>query len=120
MSFASAELIGRLVRDPELRKTGNDIPVTNFTLAVNRRFKRDEVSYFDVTAWRQLAENVVAHKKQGDQVFVQGELYIESWESDKGKQNKPVVTANTVEFLAAKKGNESAPSNDVGEDDIPF
>jgi single-strand DNA-binding protein len=120
MSFASANLIGRLVRDPELRHTGNDVAVTNFTIAVNRKFKDDEVSYFDVTAWRKLAELIAAHKKQGDQVFVSGELHIETWEGDKGTQRKPVVTANDIVFLAAKKGNEEAPSGNTSDEDIPF
>lgn len=116
-NFNNVVLVGRLTRDPELRKTGNDIDVANFGIAVNRNFKEDEVDFFDVTVWRGLATTVAAHKVKGDLVLVSGELRTDNFEKDGQKRSKTYVVGNTVRYLSSKGQGNSAP---VEDDDIPF
>ena len=109
-------LIGRLVRDPELRYTSNGTPVANFTLAVERNYtNRDgetEVDYIKIVTWRKLAENVAHHLGKGRLVAVEGSLQIRK---SKGKNDNrtyinPEVIANNVKFLdwpSDSKKNES-------------
>ncbi len=98
-------LIGRLVRDPELRYTSNGTPVANFTLAVERNYtNRDgetDVDYIKIVTWRKLAENVAHHLGKGRLVAVEGSLQIRK---SKGKNDNrtyinPEVIANNVKFL---------------------
>ena len=122
--YTNVEMIGRLTRDPELRKTGNDTSVTNFSVAVNREFKNDEVDFFDITAWKQLAELVAGYKKKGDLVFIQGKLRQDRFEKDGQTRTKVYVVANTVVFLPSNNDSANTSSgdngNDVETDDIPF
>lgn len=59
------QLMGRLVRDPELKYTPQGTAVTSFTLAVDRRFNRDKADYINIIAWRQTAEFVAKHFAKG-------------------------------------------------------
>jgi single-strand DNA-binding protein len=121
--FTDVQIVGRLTRDPELNQTGNGTNVANFSIAVNRDFKNDEVDYFDVTAWKTLAELVTAHKKQGDLILVQGNLRQDRYEKDGQKRSKVYVVANRVVFLPSKNddGWDKSESNNSGDDgDIPF
>lgn len=97
-------LVGNTARDPELRFTPSGQAVANFGLAVNRRWKEqgsdewsESVSFFDVTCWRELAENVAESIVKGSRVFVTGRLEQQSWESPTGeKRNKVIVVADEV------------------------
>jgi single-strand DNA-binding protein len=127
--FAFAEVQGRLTRDPELNETNSGKQVVNFSLAVNRRFnKNDEVDYFDITAWGELAKNVAAYKNQGDLVYVRGSLQNDKWEKDGQKRVKTKLVANDVVFVS-NKGDGSPSTNGQSETasekseefaDIPF
>jgi single-strand DNA-binding protein len=98
------ELIGNLTRDPELRFIPSGAAVTNFGLAVNRRWRNqqtneweEEVSFFDVVCWRELAENVAESLTKGTRVMVSGRLQTRSWETDTGeKRTKVEVLADEV------------------------
>lgn len=80
----SATLLGNLTRDAELRYTPNGKAVTNISIAVNTRTKDGEhVSYYDITAWDELAEQVAALKK-GAPILVEGPLNNESWTDNEG------------------------------------
>ena len=95
-------LTGNLTRDPEIRYTNGGKPVANFGLAVNRRYQtngewQDATSFFDVTAWGDLAENIAASVSKGQRVTVTGRLEQRSWETDAGeKRYKIEVVANDV------------------------
>jgi single-strand DNA-binding protein len=123
-----ATVQGRLTRDPELTNTNSGKQVVNFSLAVNRRFnKNDEVDYFDITAWGKLAETIAAHKNQGDLVMVSGDLQNDKWEKDGQKRVKTKLVAQNVVFVSSKgEGNSSngngQTSNDTADDfeSIPF
>lgn len=93
-------LIGRLVADPEAKYTQDGTAVTNFSLAVDRRFNRDETDFFDVVCWRKLAETVAQNLRKGRLVAVQGRLQQDRWETQEGqKRSKVVIVADEVRFL---------------------
>ena len=98
-------LIGRLVRDPELRYTSNGTPVANFTLAVERNYRNQQgetdVDYIKIVTWRKLAENVAHHLGKGRLVAVEGSLQIRKSQgkNDNRTYINPEVIANNVKFL---------------------
>lgn len=126
LSYAKAVVVGRLTRDPELNQTNSGKAVVNFSLAVNRRFSKDDTTdFFDATAWGKTAELIAAHKKKGDQVLIEGDLQVDTWEQDGTKRSKVKIVAQSVVFLASKGENASSNnsnSNGVDDqyDDIPF
>ena len=92
-------VVGNVTRDPELRFTPNGAAVTNFGLAWNRKGQNDEeiVSFFDVTCWSGLAENVAESISKGDRVVVYGRLDQRSWESQEGERRSKVeIVADDV------------------------
>ena len=98
-------LIGRLVRDPELRYTSNGTPVANFTLAVERNYRNQQgetdVDYIKIVTWRKLAENVAHNLGKGRLVAVEGSLQItkSQGKNDNRTYINPEVIANNVKFL---------------------
>lgn len=96
--------VGNVTRDPELRFTQAGLAVANFSIAVNRRWQNqmtkeweEKVSFFDVTCWQQLAENVAESLTRGMRVIVSGRLEQRSWETDSGdKRNKIEIVADLV------------------------
>ena len=78
-------LIGRLTRDPEMRFTPNGVPVTTFTLAVDRTFTNKqgerETDFIDIVAWRQLGELCANYLHKGRLAAVEGRLEIQSFET---------------------------------------
>lgn len=85
-------LVGRLVRDPEYRATGNGTSVCNFTLAVDRDFKNQsgekETDFIDCVAWRQSAEFVTNYLRKGSMAAVSGRLQIRGWTDKDGNRRK--------------------------------
>ena len=97
-------VIGNCTRDPELRFTPSGMAVATFGLAVNRRWQNrqsneweEAVSFFDVTCWQQLAENVAESVQKGTRVMVAGRLDQRSWETQDGdKRSKVEIVADEV------------------------
>jgi single-strand DNA-binding protein len=97
-------VIGNCTRDPELRFTPSGMAVASFGMAVNRRWQNrqtneweEAVSFFDVTAWQQLAENVAESVAKGTRVVVAGRLDQRSWETQDGeKRSKIEIVADEV------------------------
>ena len=97
-------LVGNATRDPELRFTASGQAVASFGLAVNRRWQNrqtneweEAVSFFDVTCWQQMAENVAESVTKGSRVVVTGRLDQRSWETQDGdKRSKIEVVADEV------------------------
>jgi single-strand DNA-binding protein len=102
VSFNRVVLAGNLTRDPELRFTQEGIPVSNFTVAVNRvRSKSEAVDFFNVSCWRELGETVANYKKKGDPILVEGHLKYRSWQTPDGMKRSAVdVVADNVQFLS--------------------
>lgn len=95
-------LMGRLVRDPELRRTQNDHQVVNFTLAVDRDREQDgerQTDFIPVTAWNRTAEFVAKYFTKGKMACVKGRLQIRKWEDKDGnKRETAEVAADSVYF----------------------
>ena len=90
-------IVGNVTRDPELRYTPNGAALVKFGVAVSRRvrdesgqWKDADTSFFDVTAWRTLAENVAESITQGSRVVVVGRLRTNSWETPEGERRSKV------------------------------
>ncbi len=109
-------IMGRLVRDPELRTTQSGTPVTSFTLAVDRDFKsRDSgeksTDFIDVVAWRQTAEFVCKYFTKGRMAVAEGRLQIREWKDRDGNNRRTAeVVADNVYFADSKRDAESAGS----------
>ena len=97
-------LVGNVTRDPEIRYTPSGQTVATFGLAVNRRWQNrqnneweEQVSFFDVKCWSQMAENVSESIPRGTRVVVTGRLEQRSWENDNGeKRSKIEVVADEI------------------------
>ena len=105
-------LMGRLTRDPELRRTGSGTPVTSFSLAVDRDFKSQsgekETDFIDVVAWRSTAEFVSKYFTKGRMAVVEGRLQIRDWtDRDGGKRRSAEVVADNVYFGDSKRDGGS-------------
>ena len=100
-----AILMGRLTADPELRHTQSNIPVTSFTLAVDRSFgKEKQTDFLDIVAWRNTAEFVAKWFSKGMLVAVSGRMQTRTWEDKQGNKRKTTeVVADEVFFAEGKK-----------------
>ena len=106
-------IMGRLTRDPELRRTGSGIAVTSFSLAVDRDFGgRDggerETDFIDCVAWRHTGEFVSKYFTKGRMAVVSGRLQIRSWtDKDGNKRRTAEVVADNVYFGDSRRDGES-------------
>ena len=101
-------LMGRLTRDPELRRTSSGTAVTSFSLAVDRDFKSQsgekETDFIDIVAWRNTAEFVSKFFTKGRMAVVEGRLQIRDWtDKDGGKRRSAEVVADNVYFGDSKR-----------------
>lgn len=109
-------IMGRLTRDPELRRTQNGTAVTSFSLAVERDFKNREsgekaTDFIDVVAWRQSAEFVCQYFGKGRMAIVEGRLQIRDWkDKDGNNRHSAEVVADNIYFGDSKR--DSAPGGD--------
>ena len=103
-------LMGRLTRDPELRRTPSSTPVTSFSLAVERDFKNadgtKETDFIDVVAWRGTAEFAARYFTKGRMAVVEGRLQIRDWkDKDGGNRRSAEVLADHLYFADSKRGD---------------
>ena len=109
-------IMGRLTRDPELRRTGSGTAVASFTLAVDRDFAgkdggEKETDFIDCVAWRQTAEFVSKYFTKGRMACVSGRLEIRSWtDKDGNKRRNAEVNADNVYFADSKNAAENGGS----------
>ena len=102
-------IMGRLTRDPELRRTQTGTPVASFSLAVDRDFKDKSTGerttdFIDVVAWRQTAEFVSRYFTKGRMAVVEGRLQIRDWtDKEGGKRRSAEVVADNVYFGDSKR-----------------
>ena len=98
-------LMGRLVRDPELRRPRNDVPVASCRMAVNRPGS-GKADFIDVEAWRSTAEFLMKYFEKGQQLVVSGRLRIEEWTGDGGqKRYSAKVVAENLYFAGGRAGS---------------
>jgi single-strand DNA-binding protein len=130
--YAEIELIGRLTRKPNLQFSPKGTPICNFSIAVNKRGKgdaSDNVTYFDVIAFKNKAELCAEHLDTGKLVFIKGDPQIRKWEDKDGaKHSKFEIILQRIQFLSAKSdqaSNRTPHETDdfvpeLDEDDIPL
>jgi len=129
MAINMVILTGRLTRDPEIRYTQSGKAVASISLAVGRKFSKDETDFFDCTAWGKTAEIAAEYLRKGNQVGVTGTLRQNRFEVEGQKRSKVEVNVEQLEFLESKKASGSFEGNsdsnlgksEVAEDDeFPF
>ena len=109
-------IMGRLTRDPELRRTGSGVAVASFTVAVDRDFGKNEngekeTDFIDCVAWRQTGEFVSKYFTKGRMAVVSGRLQIRSWtDKDGNKRRTAEVVADNVYFGDSKRDGDSGSS----------
>ena len=127
-------IMGRLTRDPELRRTQSGTAVTSFTLAVDRDFKpqsgEKETDFIDVVAWRNTGEFAAKYLTKGRMAAVEGRIQVRDWQDKDGNRRKAVeVVADNVYFADSKRDSKpqetpatNEPDFDEIEDDgdLPF
>ncbi len=110
-------LMGRLTADPELRQTPQGTSVTRFTIAVDRRFRKEggqQADFITCVAWRQTAEFVCRFFGKGRMIAVEGQLQSRTWDDKDGKrQYSTEVMVDNAFFTSSK--NESGAGNATGE-----
>lgn len=119
-SFNNVILEGRLTRDPEFIKTKNNRSLCKFAIANNRYYYRnetfeEEVSYFDIVVWGNVAERAAKHLRKGRRVIVNGRLKQDRFVDKEGRNRSKIeVNANEVKFLDRKEAGESAAASGRG------
>jgi len=106
-------IMGRLTKDPELRRTGSGVACTSFTLAVDRDFGKDEkeTDFIECVAWRQTGEFVSKYFSKGRMAAVSGRLQIRSWTDKDGNKRKTAeVVADNVYFGDSKQSEQGEPT----------
>jgi single-strand DNA-binding protein len=133
-------VVGNIGRDAEMRYTPTGVPVTSFSVAVNRRWnsasgeQQEKTTWFRVTCWRKLAETAGQYVKKGQRILVEGEVEARAYVDREGTARGTLeLTANNFQFLGGRTeageggapGAPGAPGSTgedfpVHEDDIPF
>jgi single-strand DNA-binding protein len=107
-------IMGRLTRDPELRRTGSGVSVASFTIAVDRDFAKDgekKTDFIDCVAWRQTGEFISKYFTKGRMIVVDGHLEIREWTDKEGNKRRSaeVIVANAY-FGDSKRDGDSGSS----------
>ena len=115
-------IMGRLTRDPELRRTQGGTAVTSFTMAVDRDFKSQsgekETDFIDVVAWRNTGEFAAKYLAKGRMAAVEGRIQVRDWQDKDGNRRKSVeVVADNVYFADSKRDSKPQESRDEQEFD---
>ena len=113
-------LMGRLTRDPELRRTQSGTAVASFTLAVDRDYKPQdgerETDFIDIVAWRGTGEFVSKYFSKGRMAVVEGRLQVRDWkDKDGAKRRSTEVIADNVYFGDSKRSESDTPAEPSGE-----
>lgn len=145
MNTNAVFLGGNLTRDPDLRYTTSGVPVADFSIANNRKFKtkageqKEETAFIGCTVFGAIAESFAKYHRKGSQVFVQGRLSQDSWEDKQSgaKREKTKILVESWQFVGGKPhGGQGSPPQDApaaaakvvnlpntatqDEDDVPF
>jgi len=132
-------LVGRVVRDAELKYTSSGQAVCKFALAINRRRRvgeqwEDEANFFDIVLWGRQGEALNQYLQKGKQVGVEGELHQDRWQQDGQNRSRVEIIASNIQLLGGgspggqgpvsgawnKQKDESASDDNQFTDDIPF
>lgn len=119
-------LIGRITKDPELKHTNNDIPVVQFTVAVNRPYQNrageKQADFINCVAWRQQAENFARYMRKGSLIGVEGSIQVRNYDDASGvRRYITEVICDSIHFLESKSSRNEGYSgySDVNQYEIP-
>lgn len=116
-------LIGNLTKNPELSKTTGDISYCRMSIAVNRPYANAygerQADFFNVVAWRGLAESCNKFLSKGKKIAVSGRIETRTYEQDGVKKYVTEIVAEEIEFLSPKAENETK-NNQFEDEDLPF
>lgn len=124
-------LIGRMVKDAELRTTQSGTSVASFSVAVGKTYmqngeKKEQTSFFNCTAWGTIGEAIAQYCKKGHRVGITGELQQRTWEDQSGARRSAVeIVVRGFQFLQPRKSDDAPPPDGVGDapvgdEEIPF
>ena len=130
--FSKVIIVGNITRDPELRSTPSGTQVCGFSVAVNRNYRdgsgeqKENVSFFDCSAWGKSGEIIAQYAKKGSGILVSGRLEQRSWEDKEGqKRSRVEIVVEDFNFIGGNDGSASggksasgAAASDVAPDDI--
>lgn len=128
-------LVGRLTKDPDLRKTPNNTSTISFSLACDDPYKKDHTDFVNCVAWQQSAEFLAKYAKKGDVIGCTGKIATRSYDGQYGKVYVTEVICNRVVIAGRKKQDEyqtqttqddvyenyeQSPDLEIDPDDLPF
>ena len=134
--FSKVIIVGNITRDPELRSTPSGTQVCGFSVAVNRNYRdgsgeqKENVSFFDCSAWGKSGEIIAQYAKKGSGILVSGRLEQRSWEDKEGqKRSRVEINVEDFNFIGGGNGGEggsysggssksASAAQDVAPDDI--
>lgn len=113
-------LVGRLTKDPELRRTNNDIAVVQFTIAVNRTFQNKagerEADFINCVAWRAQAENLAKFMRKGSQIGIEGRIQTRNYDDQNGvRKYVTEIVCDNIHFLEPKSSSRGDSYNGFGD-----
>jgi single-strand DNA-binding protein len=112
-------LMGRLTKDVEIRQTPNNLSVARFTIAVNRRFVKDDgqqADFINCIAWRKTGEFIARYFQKGSMIAVVGSIQTRSWDGNDGKkQYATEVIVNEAYFTGSKSENSTGSNTDLSD-----
>lgn len=124
MSLNRVVVVGRLTKDPETKRSQSGDAFTTFSVAVNDRYSKENVNFFDCVCFRQTAEYVTRFLKKGDLIGVDGRLQQDTYENKQGfKVSQVKIIAESVQSYQAKPSEEKAQPEivpNVDDNDLPF
>ena len=124
MSMAQIQLLGNLGRDPEMNYTPDGTAVCKFSIAVSKvtgkgAEKHETTTWYNVTAWRNLAEMLSNHLKKGQQVFVQGDLNVRQYTTKDGRDGTSLdVTVEKFQFVGKKEESTTTAQSSKTDDSL--
>ena len=120
-------LMGRLTKDPEIRiSQGGDVTIGSFSIAVDRRLKKDVTDFFNCVTFNKNAEFAEKYLRKGTKIVVKGEIQIDKYEKDGVTKYATNIIANHIEFAESKKANEETKEEKqedswmMVEEEVPF
>src|SRR4051794_18444245 len=111
-SYNKVLLMGNLTRDPQLKYLPNQTAIAEFGIAINRKFRtqsgedREEVNFFDCSAWGKTGELINQYFTKGKPIFIEGRLKYDSWEDKQGggKRSKVTIVVENFQFIGGRDG----------------
>ena len=128
----NVNIIGRITKDVEVRKTSTNKSVSSFSIAVDNLATKDgekTTSFFNCNAWNNVAETLSKYTRKGDRIAISGSLIQRNYENKNGEKNSVVeINVNSITLIENKKENASVNSenksvendNKINDDDLPF